>query len=306
MGQFDRWHCADRQLPLVAHLPCKLTCELPIVNNLVSRMQTFKRLGHQTMTPLLFILPVVCGMGHAQPQDAYTGEYSLNIPADAGFGNNFNLVTFPDHAPQTQQAEQYDVSLLQQQQQQAQQRFQPQAQLQRLQPTKQTVQPQGFQQAPRQVQQRIQPQVQQAPRFQAAPTRPSTDAGRFTESRRPEPQHQGGFSNFPARTPAAGAPTGSGERSSALAALASGERNSAPSFAAQPVAPVFRPASPTSPPPSVQPENTVLDYDYDPELSRFQLFKLRQKAKLAAQEVERNQEERSPLVKVVKRKKIQG
>ena len=33
----------------------------------------------------------------------YTGEYSLNIPADAGFGNNFNLVTFPDHAPQTQQ-----------------------------------------------------------------------------------------------------------------------------------------------------------------------------------------------------------
>merc|ERR1719430_856893 len=104
-------------------------------------------------------------MGHAQPQDAYTGEYSLNIPADAGFGNNFNLVTFPDHAPQTQQAEQYDVSLLQQQrlheqqqqqlllqqqqqqlleQQQAQQRFQPQAQPQRLQPTKQTVQPQGY------------------------------------------------------------------------------------------------------------------------------------------------------------------
>ena len=35
----------------------------------------------------------------------YTGEYSLNIPADAGFGNNFNLVTFPDHAPQTQQVE---------------------------------------------------------------------------------------------------------------------------------------------------------------------------------------------------------
>ena len=35
----------------------------------------------------------------------YTGEYSLNIPADAGFGNNFNLVTFPHHAPQTQQVE---------------------------------------------------------------------------------------------------------------------------------------------------------------------------------------------------------
>jgi len=58
----------------------------------------------------------------------------------------------------------------------------------------------------------------------------------------------------------------------------------------------------------VEPENIVLDYDYDPELSRFQLFKLRQKAKLAAQEAEkRNQEERSPaVVKVVKRKKIQG
>merc|ERR1711874_614867 len=186
------------------------------------------------------------------------------------------------------------------------QRFQQSAQPQRFQAVPQS---QGFQQAPRQVQQQIQPQVQQAPRFQAAPTRPSTDAGRFTESRRPEPQHQGGFSNFPARTPAAGAPTSSGERSSALAALAalaSGERNSAPSFAARPVAPVFRPASPTSPPPSVEPENIVLDYDYDPELSRFQLFKLRQKAKLSAQEAERNQEERSPVVKVVKRKKIQG
>merc|ERR1719430_1003809 len=106
-------------------------------------------------------------MGHDQPQDAYTGEYSLNIPADAGFGNNFNLVTFPDHAPQTQQAEQYDVSLLQQQrlheQQQQQlllqqqhqpQRFQPAPQHQRFQ---QSAQPQRFQQA-------TQPQ-----RFQAVP-----------------------------------------------------------------------------------------------------------------------------------------
>merc|ERR1712212_1228481 len=188
MGQFDRWHCADRQLPLVAHLPCKLTCELPIVNNLVSRMQTFKRLGHQTMTPLLLILPVVCGMGHAQPQDAYTGEYSLNIPADAGFGNNFNLVTFPDHAPQTQQAEQYDVSLLQQQrlheqqqqqllqQQQAQQRFQPQAQPQRFQ--QQPAQPQSFQPAPQH--QRFQ-QSAQAQRFQQA-----TQPQRFQQSAQPE------------------------------------------------------------------------------------------------------------------------
>jgi len=56
----------------------------------------------------------------------------------------------------------------------------------------------------------------------------------------------------------------------------------------------------------VQPENTVVDYDYDnSELSRFQLFKLRQKAKLAAQEAQRKKGERS-LVKVVKRKKIQA
>jgi len=52
----------------------------------------------------------------------------------------------------------------------------------------------------------------------------------------------------------------------------------------------------------VEPEITLVDYDYDQELSRFQLFKLRQKAKLGAQEAE----ERSPVVKVVKRKKIQG
>merc|ERR1719341_3213172 len=279
-------------------------------------------------------------MGHAQPQDAYTGEYSLNIPADAGFGNNFNLVTFPDHAPQTQQAEQYDVSLLQQQrlheqqqqqlllqqhqqqllqQQQAQQRiqpqrFQPKAQPQRFQPTKQTVQPQRFQQQPAAQpqrfqpaqqpqrfqqpaqsqrfqqsaqperfqavpqsqrfqqeprQQQAQPQVQQTPQLQAA-TRPSTDAGRFTESRRLEPQHQGGFSNFPART--------------AARAGTSGERNSAPSFAARPALTSFRP-SPTSPPRQsvVEPENIEVDYDYDSELSRYQLFKLRQKAKLAAE-----------------------
>jgi len=56
----------------------------------------------------------------------------------------------------------------------------------------------------------------------------------------------------------------------------------------------------------VEPEITVVDYDYDQELSRFQLFKLRQKAKLGAQETERKKEERSPIVKVVKRKKIQG
>jgi len=52
----------------------------------------------------------------------------------------------------------------------------------------------------------------------------------------------------------------------------------------------------------------VLDYDYDSGLSRFQLFKLRQKAKLAeAEKAEREKGERSQsLVKVVKRKKIQG
>ena len=64
--QFDRWHTADRQLSLVAHLPsCKTllqNCWELIVS---SRMQTFK-----TTTPLLFILPLVCCMGHAQPQDA--------------------------------------------------------------------------------------------------------------------------------------------------------------------------------------------------------------------------------------------
>ena len=67
---------------------------------------------------------------------------------------------------------------------------------------------------------------------------------------------QGGFSNFPART-AARAPT-------------SVERNSSPSFAARPAVPAFRP-SPTAPPhqPSVEPENTVLDYDYDSGLSRW-------------------------------------
>ena len=42
----------------------------------------------------------------------YTGEFSLNIPADAGFGNNFNLVTFPDHAPQTQQVLYHTTSVL--------------------------------------------------------------------------------------------------------------------------------------------------------------------------------------------------
>jgi len=57
----------------------------------------------------------------------------------------------------------------------------------------------------------------------------------------------------------------------------------------------------------VEPVNTVVDYDYDSGLSRYQLFKLRQKAKLAAEEAERKKEERSQsLVKVVKRKKIQG
>jgi len=55
----------------------------------------------------------------------------------------------------------------------------------------------------------------------------------------------------------------------------------------------------------VEPENTVVDYDYDSELSRYQLFKLRQKAKLAAQEAQKKKAERS-LVKVVKRKKIQA
>jgi len=52
----------------------------------------------------------------------------------------------------------------------------------------------------------------------------------------------------------------------------------------------------------------VLDYDYDSGLSRFQLFKLRQKAKLGAEKAEREKKgERSQsLVKVVKRKKIQG
>ena len=40
-------------------------------------------------------------------------------------------------------------------------------------------------------------------------------------------------------------------------------------------------------------------------LTRYQLFKLRQKAKLAAEETERQKENRS-LVKVVKKKKIQG
>jgi len=51
----------------------------------------------------------------------------------------------------------------------------------------------------------------------------------------------------------------------------------------------------------------VLDYDYDSGLSRFQLFKLRQKAKLAAEEGEGKKEGGSQsLVKVVKRKKIQG
>jgi len=56
---------------------------------------------------------------------------------------------------------------------------------------------------------------------------------------------------------------------------------------------------------AVEPENAVADYDYDPGLSRYQLFKLRQKAKLAAEETERQKENRS-LVKVVKKKKIQG
>jgi len=51
----------------------------------------------------------------------------------------------------------------------------------------------------------------------------------------------------------------------------------------------------------------VLDYDYDSGLSRFQLFKLRQKAKLGAEKAGIKKEERSQsLVKVVKRKKIQG
>ena len=46
---------------------------------------------------------------------------------------------------------------------------------------------------------------------------------------------------------------------------------------------------------------------YPLHLTRYQLFKLRQKAKLAAEEAERMKEERSQsLVKVVKRKKIQG
>jgi len=367
--------CADQQLTALggtsateqAHLK-----KLFKVNRLVSRMQTFKS--------LLFTLPLVCGIGHAQ----YTGEFSLNIPADAGFGNNFNLITFPDHAPQTQQAEQYDVSLLQQQrlheqqqqqlllqqQQQKQQQQQEQAQ-QRFQPNQQIVQPQRFQQQPapqsQRFQQVTQPQVQQATqtqrfqqtpqpqrfqqpaqtqRFQAVPqsqgfqqasrkvqqaskqvqqpsrqvqqvsrqlqaaTRPSTDTGRFSESRRPEPQHQvlqGGFSNFPARAPAR--------------AGTSGARSPAPSFAVRPApaVPAFRP-SPTSPParqsvePSpptrqsvVEPESSVLDFDYDSGLSRFQLFKLRQKAKLAAEKAEIKKEERSEsLVKVVKRKKIQG
>jgi len=57
----------------------------------------------------------------------------------------------------------------------------------------------------------------------------------------------------------------------------------------------------------VEPESSVLDFDYDSGLSRFQLFKLRQKAKLAAEKAEIKKEERSEsLVKVVKRKKIQG
>ena len=94
-------------------------------------------------------------------------------------------------------------------------------------------------------------------------------------------------------------------------------RESAPAFASQsslPAAPVHQVA--------VEPENAVADYDYDPGLSRsvcvcvslyhaiflltrYQLFKLRQKAKLAAEETERQKENRS-LVKVVKKKRIQG
>merc|ERR1711928_160452 len=116
-------------------------------------MQTLK----QTITPLLFILPVVCGMGHAQPQDAYTGEYSLNIPADAGFGNNFNLVTFPD-PPQTQQAQQYDVSLLQQQRLHEQQQQQLALQQQQQAQQKFKPQPQTFEAQPQRFQLRVQPQ----------------------------------------------------------------------------------------------------------------------------------------------------
>jgi len=56
----------------------------------------------------------------------------------------------------------------------------------------------------------------------------------------------------------------------------------------------------------VEPESTVVDSDYDPELSRFQLFKLRQKAKLAAQEAQKKKKGNRSLVKVVKRKKTQG
>ena len=96
-------------------------------------------------------------------------------------------------------------------------------------------------------------------------------------------------------------------------------RESAPAFASQsslPAAPVHQVA--------VEPENAVADYDYDPGLSRcvcvcvcvflyraiflltrYQLFKLRQKAKLAAEETEKQKKNRS-LVKVVKKKRIQG
>ena len=98
----------------------------------------------------------------------------------------------------------------------------------------------------------------------------------------------------------------------------SGDRRaSVPAFASRsslPAAPVHQVA--------VEPENAVADYDYDPGLSRsvcvcvslyhaiflltrYQLFKLRQKAKLAAEETERQKETRS-LVKVVKKKRIQG
>ena len=58
-SQFDRWpcaQCADRQLSLVARLSCFKACRLLVLR----RMKTFKT------TPLLFILPLVCGMGHAQ------------------------------------------------------------------------------------------------------------------------------------------------------------------------------------------------------------------------------------------------
>ena len=132
---------------------------------------------------------------------------------------------------------------------------------------------------------------------------------------------QGGFSNFPVREPV-GAPSFTGRPAPPTLpgrrVPISGERRaSTPAFASRsslPAAPVHQVA--------VEPENAVADYDYDPGLSRcvcvcvflyhaiflftrYQLFKLRQKAKLAAKETERQKENRS-LVKVVKKKRIQG